>query len=184
MLVKKQDIKTKSFLNPVDLLSQVGLEEGMSVADFGCGNGYFSVAAAKMVGSNGQVNALDILEHMLSQTASQAKLEEVYNVTTIHCDLDNESCKQIDDQSIDFVIVSSLLHQVVKKGNILREAYRVLKTGGQIMVVEWQATSSFGPPRGERVSESDIRAKLQEFGFKPSSELSAGSFHYALLYRK
>lgn len=182
--VKSKQSKTKTFLDPKALLLQVGLEEGMAVADFGCGNGYFAIAAAKMVGPNGQVYALDIQESMLSQTASQAKLERAYNVSTIQCDLEKSGSCGIDDQSNDLVIVSNLIHQTQQRENVFREAYRVLKTGGQVLVVEWGPDSPFGPPRAERIPESEIRDLLEKFGFKPVKDLQAGSFHYSLLYRK
>lgn len=182
--MKQTEKKVQTFLNPVDLLAQVGLDEGMNVADFGCGNGYFAIAAAKIVGSNGQVYALDILEHMLSQTASQAKLEDAYNVTTIYCDLEKTGSTEIEDQSCDLVIVSNFLHQVNSKDGILREAYRILKTGGQILTIEWEATSALGPPRSERVPRADMEKLLEKYGFTPVKDLRAGSFHYALLYKK
>ena len=62
------DLKPKTFLNPETLLREVGLTPGMTVADFGCGNGFYAVAAGSMVGKKGQVYAVDILEEALSQT--------------------------------------------------------------------------------------------------------------------
>jgi len=176
--------KTRTFLKPDDLLLQAGLDSGETVADFGCGNGYYAIAAAKIVGPAGQVFALDVLEKTLSQTSSQAKLENAYNVSTILCDLEQDGCPDIEDQSVDLVILSSLLHQVEKKEAVLREAYRVLKTGGRLLVVEWNETSPLGPPRAERVSEKEARLLLEKMGLRPSTDISAGSFHYAILYNK
>lgn len=177
-------LKTKTFLNPEELLKQVGLQPGMVVADFGCGNGYYSAAAGSQVGKKGQVHAVDILEEALSQTATLAKLTRLNNVSTHLCDLEVMGGCKIPDVSCDLVIAASLLHQVEKPEAVLREAYRALKTSGKILVVEWKPEASIGPEAKNRVAEPDVRHLLEKYGFRPLGELPAGSFHYALLYAK
>ena len=48
------------FLDPVQILPYAGIERGMVIADFGCGNGYYPVAAGKLVGDQGTVYAVDV----------------------------------------------------------------------------------------------------------------------------
>ena len=45
---------------PLQVLNEVGIEPGYSVLDFGCGPGGFTIAAAKLVGTSGEVFAADI----------------------------------------------------------------------------------------------------------------------------
>ena len=176
--------KNKTFLNPETLLKEIPLEQGMTVADFGCGNGYYSVAAAVQIGVQGQGYAVDILEEALSQTATLAKLVRVPNVSTVACDLEQLGNCHIADTSCDLVIVASLLHQAKNLDNILREAYRVLKTGGKILVVEWKPDAAFGPEASARIHPDEAAKLLGRYGFRPTKDLTAGSFHYALLYQK
>lgn len=176
--------KTQSFLNPEQLLKEIPLEPGMVVADFGAGNGHYAAAAAKLVGSRGQVWALDIMEEALSQTATLAKLEGLHNVATRLCDLEKYGSCQVPVTSCDLVIMSGLLHQVGSKETVLREAYRVLKTGGRLLVSEWRPESLFGPPPGLRLAPGAVKMLLEQSGFRPLAELPAGAFHYALLYSK
>ena len=183
--MKTQTIPVKkTFLNPEQLLRLIPVEPGLIVADFGCGNGYYAVAAGVITGKTGQIFAIDILEDALSQTATLAKLVGTPNVSTKQCNLENFGACPIAETSCDLVIMASLLHQVKNKDNLLREAYRVLKTGGKILVVEWQATGPFGPPVSDRVSEDGTQKLLEKFSFRPLKKLPAGSFHYALLYQK
>lgn len=156
----------------------------MTVADFGCGNGYYSVAAGSMAGPKGQVFALDILEDSLSQTSTLAKLVGILNVSTQACDLEKTGSCKLPDTSCDAVIISSLMHQVENRDNVLREAYRVLKTKGHLLVVDWLPESAFGPPSQDRISKEKLGKLLEKYGFRPAAELPAGSFHYALLYNK
>lgn len=177
-------IQTQKFLDPEHLLASIPLGPDMTVADFGCGNGYYSVAAAKIVGKKGQVFALDILEDALSQTATLAKLNGIPNLTTKQCDLEKLGACDVPDTSCDFAIISSILHQLENKDNLLREAYRVLKTGGKLLIVEWQPTAAFGPDPKARLNAAQVKQMLEKFSFRPMAELPAGSFHYALLYQK
>ncbi|MBI4050538.1 MAG: class I SAM-dependent methyltransferase [Candidatus Doudnabacteria bacterium] len=176
--------KTKEFLNPEILLKAVPLESGKVVADFGCGNGYYAVAAATLVGNKGQVYALDIMEDALAQTATLGKLVGVRNISALQCDLEKPGSCPLPGTSCDLVILASILHQVSNQDNLVREAYKVLKTGGQILVIEWNPDAIFGPPVNERISRFQAQKLLEKHGLRPIAELPAGAFHYALLYGK
>ncbi|OGE76648.1 MAG: hypothetical protein A3C85_01530 [Candidatus Doudnabacteria bacterium RIFCSPHIGHO2_02_FULL_48_21] len=195
--MKQTVVKTRSFLNPETLLRSVPLEPDMTVVDLGCGNGHYAATAAMLVGKKGQVHAFDILEEALSQTATLARLQGAQNVATRQCDLEKIGSCNLQEQSADVVVVSSILHQLKNKENAIREAYRLLKTGGRLLLVEWKKDSMIGPKVAERIGEKEIREILEHNGFRPArpqrlsasdggrvSDLPAGSFHYALLYTK
>lgn len=176
--------KTEKFLNPAAVLAAVPLRPDMVVADFGAGNGHYAVAAAKLIGKKGQVWALDIMEDALSQTATLAKLEGLHNVSTRQCDLEKFGSCPVPEMSCDVVIMSGLLHQVENKEAVLREAYRVLKTGGLLLIAEWRIDAPFGPASEVRLAPAALRAILEKSSFRPLGEIPAGAFHYALLYQK
>src|SRR3989338_4718698 len=183
--------KVREFINPEKLLSAIPVEPGMVVADFGAGNGHFAVAAARLAGRKGQVRAYDIMEEALSQTATLARMSGVPNVSTHQCNLEKVGACDLEETSADLVIMSSILHQVAGKDNLIREAYRVLKTGGRILVVEWKKESPLGPAVSERLDMAAARQLLEARGLHPASpaggppgELPAGAFHYALMYSK
>lgn len=184
MTAVKQKAEAQKFLDPKALLEAIPIEQGSIVADFGCGNGYYAVAASELVGRNGQVWALDILEDSLSQTATLGKLVGVTNLSTKQCDLERLGSCPIADMSADYVLIASLLHQAENKDNVIREAYRVLKTGGKILIVEWNGGSKFGPVAADRVSRDQAEKFLEKYGFHPVKQIPAGAFHYALLYQK
>ena len=52
------DLKVK-FIDPLDVIAQMELKEGISIADFGCGTGYLSIPLAKKIGKEGKVYSLD-----------------------------------------------------------------------------------------------------------------------------
>lgn len=176
--------KTKQFLQPEQLLRDIPVIEGMVVADFGCGSGHYAAAAGILVGRKGQVFALDILEEALSQTAMMARLLGLHNITTKVCDLEKFNGSGLSATSCDLVMIVSLLHQVEHKDNILREGYRILKTGGQVLVADWILNTFLGPPLADRINKDEAKSLLEKFGLRPLKELPAGNFHYALLYSK
>ncbi|TSA46341.1 class I SAM-dependent methyltransferase [bacterium] len=181
---QKQSQNPQKFVDPERLLAELPVTPGMAVADFGCGNGYYSLAAGKFAGSKGRVYALDIMEDALSQTSTLARLHGIYNVSTQLCDLEKFRSTKVSDTSVDLVIISSLIHQAKNKDNVVREAYRILKTQGKVLVVEWKANSPFGPESRDRIGETEARALLEKYGFRPLNEINAGAFHYALVYGK
>src|SRR3989344_3278201 len=133
--------KDRTFVNPDQLLKAVPVEPGMMIADFGCGNGHYTAAAAQLAGRQGQVQAFDVMEEALSQTATLAKLLGLHNVTTRQCDLEKLGSCKLPETTCDLVIISGIMHKSEDHENVLREAYRILKTGGRLLVVEWEMES-------------------------------------------
>jgi tRNA A58 N-methylase Trm61 len=60
-----------SFVDPARIISQIDISLGATVADFGCGSGYFSFEFSKAVGPDGKVYALDILPQALEAVPSR-----------------------------------------------------------------------------------------------------------------
>jgi ubiquinone/menaquinone biosynthesis C-methylase UbiE len=114
------------FYGPV--LAEAGISRGMTVLDFGCGPGIFSVAAAQIVGPIGNVYALDI--HPSAILGVRARIEKgaLDNVTTILSDCDTG----LADESINVALLYDVFHmlKLKKKERVLAEICRVLKTDG------------------------------------------------------
>lgn len=184
MNMQVMQTKIKKFLQPDEILKEIPLAPGMVVADLGSGNGYYTVAAGVLVGKKGHVYAADILEEALSQTASLARMTRLNNISTHQCDLEAVGSCSVPETSCDLVILGSILHQVENKDNVIREAYRVLKTGGKLLVIEWKKDAPLGPAQETRISRDEVASLLETHGLRPGKELPAGSFHYALVYEK
>lgn len=174
-----------TFVNPEAMTAQLDELVGKSVADFGCGSGFFSLAFAKAVGVNGHVFALDILPSSLEAVASRAKALGLLNVVAKRVNLEREGGADLPDSSLDWVILKDVLFQNKDKTAMLREAHRVLKPAGNLLVMEWNDRDlSFGPEVSLRVSESSLREMLSECGFSFVKDLDAGDFHYASVFQK
>jgi ubiquinone/menaquinone biosynthesis C-methylase UbiE len=112
-------------------LKQAGVKEGQTVLDFGCGPGHYAIAAAKMVGANGKVYALDIHPLAAQSVEKKAKKEGLPNIVTIVSDRDT----RLPDQSIDIALAYDMISMVEDKEALAKELHRVLKPNGILSVL-------------------------------------------------
>ena len=104
-------------------LQKSGVRRGQTVLDFGCGSGYFTIAAARMVGDTGRVYALDIHPLAIDAVKKKVAKEGLPNVRTILSDRDTG----LPDESVDVVLLYRTFYLVKDKQGLLDELYRVLK---------------------------------------------------------
>jgi ubiquinone/menaquinone biosynthesis C-methylase UbiE len=161
------------FLNPSKVIDEISLKEEMNIADFGCGSGGWIIPLAKKIKS-GRIYAIDILWEALSALKSVTEIERVYNVRVIRCDI--ERGVDLRDDFLDLVIMSNLLFQVDDKDAVIKEAERVLRKGGNLLVVDWRLK--------EDNAEEIINNKVKTNNFIFIKEINAGKEHFAKLYEK
>lgn len=174
--------ETLTFINPEEVLDELDIEKQMTAADLGCGAGGWTIPLAKKL-TRGKVYAFDIQEEMISALKSKAKLLRVFNIETILCDLEVSGGVKLRDESMDIILVTNVLFQAEKKEQILKEAKRILKKGGQLLIVDWKKNSPFGP-KEKRVSGKEVVKMAEGIGLKLKKEFEAGDYHYALIFTK
>ena len=168
------------FLNPQEVLEELKIEGQMIVADFGSGSGGWAIPLAKRL-KFGKVYAIDILEEPLSALKSKAEIQRVYNIEIINSNV--ERGVKLPDLSCDLVLVTNLLFQVEDKKKVLTEAKRVLKKGGEILVVDWIPQASQGPAEG-KISAKEVKEMAKNLNLKLEREFQAGIYHYGLIFVK
>ena len=174
----------KGFLNVEKIVGQFDIKQNMTIADFGAGHGFFSVAFAKKVGPSGQVFAIDILSQTLEAIRSKAKLEGLFNIKIIRGDLEKPNGSTLGDASCDMVFIANVLFQVTDKSGLINEAYRVLKKNGELVVVEWKPYIALGPQKEYRLSEEELKQLVISKGFSEPKPINAGSHHYGFVFIK
>jgi len=173
------------FLSPEQIIKRLNLSEGIIAVDFGCGTGHWSVAIAKEIGNSGKVYALDIQKEMLEATKSRAETLGLENVEVIRADLDEENGSKLSPGIADFILLSNILFQADKREQVVKEAFRVLKSGGETAVIEWdQSDMLLGPPKQLKLKMEDTRRIFLEAGFVFKDDFPAGEHHYGLLFKK
>ena len=173
------------FADPVQNVARLQLREGMHVADFGAGSGFYTLAAARRVGHSGRVYAVEVQKELLDKLQAQALREHITTVQVIWGDLDEPTGTKLADASMDAVIVSNVLFQSEQKDILAGEAYRVLKSGGQVLVVDWSDSySNLGPHPEAVVAEEAARSYFESAGFVFTESFKAGEHHYGLILKK
>ncbi|HEX8994129.1 MAG TPA: methyltransferase domain-containing protein [Candidatus Paceibacterota bacterium] len=182
-----------SFLNPEKAVSAAKIREGMTVADFGAGAGFFTLEAARAVGPSGHVWAVDVHRDLLSRLKRLAEHNGLHNVEIVAGDCEAHCGSMLADHSIDMAIVANILFSAKNKEKIAEEVWRVLKGGkkgthgrtGRVLVVDWKrARRGFGPHPDRVMSYDEARALFERNGFKFKEEVSGGAYHWAFVAEK
>jgi ubiquinone/menaquinone biosynthesis C-methylase UbiE len=172
------------FINPANVVALSGLKNGQTVADLGCGGGFYTLPAAQMVGPSGTVHAIDIQDSKLAFTQSIAHQLGYKNINTIQANLEQQ-VTEVPDGSCDLVITASILHEIPHREPVFANAYRMLATGGKLLVVEWKkAFTVFGPDQSKRIAQEEMEAEVLKHGFRKLEDIHADQFHYAILFIK
>jgi ubiquinone/menaquinone biosynthesis C-methylase UbiE len=118
----------RSWYNPEFILQD--LQENMVFVDIGCGDGFFSVLAAKRVGENGKVYAVDIDASAIESLKQTAKEKGLLNITAIVGKAEDiVFCKGC----ADFVFFSIDLHDFNNPAKVLQNAKQMIKPKGQLI---------------------------------------------------
>ncbi len=172
------------FLNPSEVIAQTGLMQGQVVADLGCGNGFYVLPAAQMIGPTGTVYAVDVQENKLAATVSIANQFGYKNVRVLQADL-AKPLLDLPPNSCDLVIISNILHEINATEALIKNIYRLLRSPGRVVVIEWKRTATpFGPPLDKRLDQEKLEILLMQAGLRKDKDLHADGYHYAVLFEK
>jgi arsenite methyltransferase len=114
--------------NPIAMAS---LKEGETVLDLGSGAGFDCFLAAKAVGDTGHVIGVDMTVEMIEKARQNAVKGSYGNVEFRLGDIEK---LPVEDNSVDVIISNCVINLVPDKQKAFREAHRVLKSGGRLMV--------------------------------------------------
>ena len=115
---------------PVRILQEAGVQPGMSILDFGCGPGGFTLAAGRLVGPEGLVYAVDIHPLALKLVELAADKQGHKNIQTVL----ESSLKDVDEASMDMVLLYDVLHCLPYPRWTLMNMNRLLKPDGVLSV--------------------------------------------------
>jgi ubiquinone/menaquinone biosynthesis C-methylase UbiE len=172
----------EGFLNPKEILNKLGLKKEMTAADFGSGSGGWAIPLAKIL-KDGKVYAIDILEEPLSALKNKSEIEGIDNIEIIRADVESKEGLKLKDNILDLVLMTNLLFEMKNKERVIKEAKRVMKKSGKVLIIDWLPKSILGPEK-ERVSPEEIKKVAKELNLQLEKEFQAGKYHFGLVLSK
>jgi len=133
---KASDPKNK----PDQVVESIALKPGQSIADIGCGGGYFSLRFAEMVGKEGRVYAIDTKPEFLEYVKNSAKEKGLDNVVPMLISGDKLDLPQ---KSLDFIFMRNVTHHIPNRVEYFRNLKQFLKTDGKIIIIEYKRGKPF-----------------------------------------
>lgn len=174
----RMDNPDRRKLLPQDhILSLLNIRDDDTVLDVGAGAGYFTFPLTER--TNKTVYALDIEQNMLDYIRKQAKENKTQNLTLLQ-----EQIEQIplEDNHVDRVLASMVLHEVQSLSNALQEIYRVLKAGGRFVVIDWIPEP--GETKANRIDSGDMQRTAENAGFTIDALTTPSEQVYAITFIK
>jgi SAM-dependent methyltransferase len=119
--------------NASEVLKAIGIKEGQTIIDYGCGPGFFTIPAARLVGDTGRVYALDVNPRMLENIKGKADSAGLKNVEAVLLDR-SELSIGLPDYVADFLMVYDVMHEIKDRPRLLKELHRVAKHGSVLSI--------------------------------------------------
>lgn len=167
--------------DPCAILRGVGLAAGMTFVDMGCGEGFFSIPAAEIVGKSGRVYAVD------SDPASIEKLAGRLSGSGVNVTVKAARAEEtiLFDAGADMIFFANAFHDFEDKAKVLANSFRMLKTGGRVVDLDWDRVNTVhGPPLWKRVPAAEAERLISEAGLEVAEVRALGRHHYIITAEK
>jgi putative heme-binding domain-containing protein len=167
---------------PETLLDTLQIPKGATVADLGCGAGYFTWRLAQRVGPQGRVIAVDIQHRMLDMTAQELKTHGVSNVDLV---VGRDRDPRLPEGALDLILVANSYDEFSQPEAMLAAIQRALKPGGRLVVVEYATENDDDPTAGlYTMTQQELRSEIEPAGFQLERVLDVLPMQHGLIFSK
>ena len=151
----------------IEIMRRIGIKNGQTVLDFGCGSGTYTIPVAKIVGKKGKVYALDKDKNALDDLMNKAELGRLKNIGRMATS--GELRIELPDKSVDITLLFDVFHryyvpQMSDRKRLLDEIYRITKTEGFVSV--WP-----------KHMEAEVRGEIEAANFYLEDEFLGTLIH-------
>jgi ubiquinone/menaquinone biosynthesis C-methylase UbiE len=164
------------------MLTNLGAKRGMTICDMGCGNGFYSVQLAKMVGPQGKILAVDIQPEMLKLLKERAEKESVANIEPI---LGTLIDPKLPEGKVDLILCVDVYHEFSHPEHMLKAMRKSLAPKGLLVLVEFRAEDKNVPIKPEhKMTKRQILKELPPMGYKLAKEFDKLPWQHMMFFER
>jgi ubiquinone/menaquinone biosynthesis C-methylase UbiE len=176
--IKEKESLRRSWQNPEETLRRIGLRKGHNFLDVGCGYGFFTLPATRMVGKQGRVFGVDINEpaiEMIQHRLKEENLDATLSVARAEEKIFCEGC-------MDIVFFSIVLHDFENQHKVLSNARKMIKGTGILVNIDWKKKPlPLGPPLEKKFSPQHAISLIQDSGFRVVETVDDHRYLYTVI---
>lgn len=164
------------------LLRALDVQPGQAVCDMGCGNGFYTLELAELVGDEGRVLAVDIQPEMLTLLRERAAEAGVENVEPILGTLVDPGLPRGE---MDLILLVDVYHELSHPEHVLRALRESLKADGRIALVEFRLEDPQVPIKLlHKMSKKQIVKEFPANGFKLVEEFDELPWQHLMFFQR
>ncbi len=146
------------------LLDRLRVEKGTTICDVGCGNGFYSLPLAEMVGPSGMIIGVEIQQEMLDLLAERAEEAGIKNIRPV---LGRLNDPKLEKASVDLALLVDVYHEFSHPEQMLAGLRRSLKPNGRLVLLEFRSEDPKVPiKRLHKMSKDQMIKELTANGFR------------------
>jgi ubiquinone/menaquinone biosynthesis C-methylase UbiE len=162
------------------MLAQLGVKRGMTVCDMGCGNGFYALQIAKIVGPQGSVLCVDIQPEMLQFLKQRAAEREVTNYKPILGKLHDP---RLPPGKVDLILCVDVYHEFSHPVRMLAGMRESLAPGGMVVLLEYRKEDKDVPIKLlHKMSKDQIMKEMPANGFKLVKEFNKLPWQHMMFF--
>jgi ubiquinone/menaquinone biosynthesis C-methylase UbiE len=139
------------------VVALLGLKSGDTAADVGCGDGFYTIPLARLLGPSGRVYAEDIDDGELTKLKRRLRDEGLRNVDVIKGAPDDP---KLPGQALDAALIVNAYHEMTDYESILKRVFQSLKRGGVLVLMEAMWDEHEKRSRDEQVKSHELAPAL------------------------
>jgi ubiquinone/menaquinone biosynthesis C-methylase UbiE len=164
------------------MLKALGVKPGQTVCDMGCGNGFYTLKLAEMVGEKGTVYAVDIQQEMLRLLEDRAEKTNLKNIKPV---LGSLIDPRLPEGKLDLILCVDVYHEFSHPEHMLAAMGKSLKKDGRLVLVEFRKEDPDVPIKElHKMSKEQILKELVPNGFKLVREFDKLPWQHMMFFEK
>jgi ubiquinone/menaquinone biosynthesis C-methylase UbiE len=164
------------------MIKALSVKPGQIICDMGCGNGFYSLKLARLVGKTGRVLAVDIQPEMLRLLEENSKGHALKNIELIQGSVIDP---KLPAGELDLILLVDVYHEFSYPEQMLRAMRTALKPEGRLALVEFRLEDPSVPIKIEhKMSKEQVKKELEPNGYKLVEEFDKLPWQHLMFFQR